>query len=530
METLSADVLVVGGGLAAYRAAVAAAETGAAVTMLFAGAGASPHVICFNAPLGLEDARDSADVYVEDMLRAGAGLNDRPLVNALAEDTPAVVTELEAVGVELARRGGRYAQRHLAGSTYPRSMYALAGLGASALRRLEARAEGLGVRAHAGWTVVRLLTGDGAVVGALAVRRRTGERLVVRAPAVVLAAGGLGRLYEDSTYPGDVAGDAYGLAYDAGALLIDMEFVQFEPTIVVHPAGCRGMEMPTAMLGDGAHLVNGRGERFMFRANPEHGEKRIEKARMSLLIQREIDEGRGLPDGTVRFDTTVVPAELLESYASHVKRLRSAGLEPTREAPRVRPAAHSHMGGVRIDANGFSGVPGLWACGEATGGVHGASRMAGNSGSDILVFGARAGRAAAGARGTVAGAREWTSIAPAAVADLDRAAARAAARAPEAIASEVGRVMGRAAHLYRCKEALTDGLASLDRLAHEVAEAGTRTLVPRMVLTAALARTESRGAHQRTDFPDQDDDAWRRHLGISRGPDGDMRLHAVPVA
>jgi succinate dehydrogenase/fumarate reductase flavoprotein subunit len=561
---LATDVLVLGGGLAAHRAAVAARETGADVAMLYTGTGASPHVICFNVPLGIEDGRDSAAVYADDMVRGGAALNDRPLVEALAADTPTVLAELEKIGVDFARRDGRHALRHLAGSTYPRSVYCAGGLGSTALRRLDARARELGVRVESGWKIIGLLLDRGAVAGGLAVRRRSGELLAVRARAVVLAMGGLGRLYEDSTYPPDVAADGYAFAYDAGAMLVDMEFVQFEPTIVVHPAGCKGMEMPTAMLGDGAHLKNAAGERFMFRANPEHGEKRIEKARMSLVIQREIDEGRGLPDGTVLFDTTVLPPELLEGYVSHVKRLRTAGLEPTREAPHVRPAAHSHMGGVRIDARGWSGIVGLWAAGEAAGGVHGASRLAGNSGSDALVFGARAGRAAAEAvlraRGVPerreppadataapridARPRDWAGIEAAAAAPLRSAIGRTGRRTPDDVKKAVRLVMGRDASLYRHHAALTRGLADLDELAREVdtglgardvdeavscLEARNMVLVARMVVSAALARTESRGAHQRTDFPSRDDPAWLRHLAIVRSADGGMRLETVPV-
>jgi succinate dehydrogenase/fumarate reductase flavoprotein subunit len=554
---LTTDVLVLGGGLAAHRAAVAAGGAGVDVAMLYGGAGASPHLICFNVPLGQEDARDCAEVYVEDMLRGGAGLNDRPLVEALAADTPSVLADLERIGVDFARRAGRYALRHLAGSTYPRSVYCAGGLGPTALTRLEARARAVGVRVEARWKVIALLVDDGAVAGALAVKRRTGELLVARARAVVLAMGGIGRLYEDSTYPADVAADACALAYDAGAPLIDMEFVQFEPTIVVHPAGCRGMEMPTALLGDGAQLRNAAGERFMFGVNPEHGEKRIEKARMSLAIQDEIDAGRGLPGGTVLFDTTVVPRELLESYVSHVKRLRSAGLEPTGEAPHVRPAAHSHMGGIRIDQHGWSGVPGLWAAGEAAGGVHGASRLAGNSGSDTLVMGARAGRAAAatirrakeaGARGgSGAGSRswDWAGIEAAAAAPLRATIGRAHGASPEEIKRAVRRVMGSAAGLYRRQETLAKGLGELDGLAREVddglraqdldeavgaLEARNMALAARMVVSAALARTESRGAHQRLDFPDRDDTTWLRHLAVVRDVAGGMRLENVAVA
>ena len=538
------DVLVLGGGLAGHRAAIAAREAGAAVDLVYLGSGASPGVICFNVPLGVEDSRDSEAAYAEDMLRGGYQLNDRALVEVLAAGTKAALVELEKIGVEFARREGRHAQRHLAGSRYPRSVYSPEGLGPSGLRRMDARCRELGVRVHQGWKVIALLREEDEVAGALAVQRRSGDLLSVHARAVVLAMGGIGRLYEDSTYPVDVGADAYALAFDAGARLVDMEFVQFEPTVTVWPDGCRGMEMPTAMLGDGAHLKNAGGERFMFRYNADHGEKRIEKARMSLCIQREIDEGRGLPDRTVLFDTTVVPPDRLESYTSHCKRLRKAGLEPTREGPHVRPAAHSHMGGVWIDRDGWSGIPGLWAGGEAAGGVHGASRLAGNSGSDILVFGARAGRGAAVGARAVALDRPWASMEGTALEGLAAALARDHGTAPEDIKQAVRRTMSRAAGLYRDHDGLADGLRELEGLQRQIdtglqgrgvdeavaaLEAGNMVLVGRMIVTAALARTESRGAHQRTDHPQQDDAQWLRHLVARRGRDGAVELGASPA-
>jgi succinate dehydrogenase/fumarate reductase flavoprotein subunit len=542
VAALATDVVVLGGGLAGYRAAIAARESGAEVLMVCAGSGASPHVLCFNAPIGDDD---SAAEYVRDMLDGGAGLNDRCLVDALATDAAAALAELEALGLEFVRRDGRYALRHLAGSSCPRSVYAAQGLGAGALKRLDVRGRALGVRLEVGWNVIALLTEGGEVAGALAISRRSGELMAVRAGAVVLAMGGIGRLYPDSTYPADVAGDAYALAYHAGATLVDMEFVQFEPTIVTHPLACKGLEMPTAMLGDGARLVNALGERFMFGVNPQHGEKRIEKARMALAIQREIDEGRGLPDGGVIFDTTALPGDALESYASHVKRLRNAGLEPTREAPHVHPAAHSHMGGVRIDADGWSGVPGLWVGGEAAGGVHGASRLAGNSGSDVLVFGARAGRAAAKSLAYAPRGRDWARIEERAASALQAAIGRARGATAEEIKSSVRGVMGMSAGLHRRGGRLTEALVALEALAGKVdrglsardvgeavaaLESRNMVLVARMVVSAARARTESRGAHQRADFPGQDDSLWLRHLAVRRGPDGGMALESLPIA
>ncbi|BBK40971.1 succinate dehydrogenase [Allostella vacuolata] len=528
-ERASADVLVIGGGLAGQQAAIAAATAGRRTILAHLARGASPHVIGANVPLGHVDPADGPAAYAEDMVAGGYGLNDRGLVEALASRSVAVFHDLARLGIPFAADDGRYRQRHLSGNRHPRSVFVPEGTGRVILDHLVRRAAAVGVGTLSGWQAVALLH-DGAGVSGALLYRKAGQRLMlVRAGAVVLAAGGIGRLYDDSTYPADVAAGSYALAYDAGASLIDMEFVQFEPTVTVHPAACRGMEMPTAMLGDGATLLNAQGERFMFRHNPEHGEKRIEKARMSLAIQDEIDAGRGFPDGTVLMDTTLVPPEKLESYVSHCRRLRQAGLDPAREMPRVRPAAHSQMGGIRIAPDGQSGVPGLFAAGEATGGVHGASRLAGNGGGETIVFGVIAGEAAAAA----VPVRHDPAEAEAAA--LRLLAPRPGPGDALAVKDRLRAAMSRDVGLYRTAEGLRRALDAIDRVDGMIAEglaaptlddavtaleARHMALAARLIASAALARTESRGAHQRRDHPARDDDRWLRHIAFRRGADG----------
>jgi len=530
------DVLVLGGGIAGHRAAATACQRGRAVTLAYMAKGASIFIIGCNAPFGHVDARDGPDVYFDDMVRGGYGLNDRRLVRLVADEATTAIEELMAIGVPFAAKDSRLLQRHLSGNTYPRSVYVPEGTGRVILDHLSRQCQELGVAALAGWKAIALLCDGGEVVGGLLARPREPRLLAVRARAVVLAMGGIGRIYEDSTYPADVASDAYALAFDAGARLIDMEFVQFEPVVTVWPEACRGMEMPTAMLGDGATLLNAAGERFMFRHNPEHGEKRIEKARLSLAIQREIDEGRGLPDGTVLFDTTQVPKTQLESYMAHVKRLRAAGLEPTRQGPHVRPAAHSEMGGVAIDETCWSGVPGLYACGESAGGLHGASRLAGNGGSDTVVTGAAAGRGAAASPVSLTG-RNWTRIVDEAIEKLRIVEHRPGAATPEEVKHEIRALMPRAAGIWRRGDELENAVRELDGLLQSAAaglaapdwpasikalEARNMALTARLVVQGALARCESRGAHQRLDWPDQDDARWRHHIAFHRGPAGEI--------
>ncbi|MBE0626457.1 MAG: FAD-binding protein [Burkholderiales bacterium] len=543
MRVVETDVLVLGGGLAGHRAAVAARKSGASVALAYHARGASPHIIGFNVPLGDADRRDCPDAYYEDMVRGGYALNERRLVRALADGAKAALAELVAIGVPFAQSGDKFAQRHLSGNTYARSVFHPNGIGRLALERLIGHCKEIGVQAYSGWRAVALLRDRAEVLGALLVKRNAPELLAIHAGATVLATGGIGAIYSDSTYPSDVAADSYAFALDAGATLIDMEFVQFEPTVVVHPEGCKGMEMPTAMFGDGARLLNAGGERFMFRYNPGHGEMQIEKARMSLCIQREIDAGRGLLDQSVLFDTTGIASDRLESYVSHCKRLRAAGLDPARSAPHVRPAAHSHMGGVLIDQHAFTGVPGLYAAGEAAGGVHGASRIAGNGASDVIVFGGIAGRSAAAQRVDIAG-RQWQRVHEQALEGLRRVEGRTGRLRPDKVRPALGEILLEGAGIYRNEGALGRAAARLDDLQQRMNEdmaveglgeavralqAANMVLVGNIIVAAARARRESRGAHQRTDFTACDDANWLRHTGVSMDTGAAIVLEAVPI-
>jgi len=533
VERAKVDVLVLGGGMAGHRAALAARREGATVGHAYRARGASSFMICANVPLGCVDPADSVEHYAADMIKGGYGLNDRRLVDVMAGNAVDSFNDLVELGVPFVRDARGFAQRLLAGNSYPRGVYTSTGnMGPVIMDCLSRKAAELGVVRWPGTHVSSLLKADGVVAGALLADYQKARFVAVEATAVVLAMGGIGRIYEASTYPVDVGADSYAVALEAGATLIDMEFVQFEPVVTVFPESCRGMEMPTAMLGDGAQLLNALGERFMYRYNPENGERLIEKAKMALCIQREIDEGRGMPDGTVLFNTTTMPAEALESYESHCKRLRSAGLEPTREMPRVRPAAHSEMGGVFIDDNGFTGVPGLFACGESAGGVHGASRMAGNSGAETLVMGRHVGIAAARSvkKGTA-----FVGAFGAVEAAIDRLRCEPGSERNGAeIRARLGQVMSEKAGLYRDEQGLLAGLSLIEELdenarhlacddlrdALEARNTRNMILIASVIVRAALHRTESRGAHRRTDLPDQDDQHWLRHIAFSLPAEG----------
>jgi succinate dehydrogenase/fumarate reductase flavoprotein subunit len=542
ISRLETDVLVLGGGLAGYRAAIAARERGASVTMAFFARGASPYIIGCNSPIGHADARDRPEIFFNDMVRGGYGLNDRRLVQIMSTEAIDAQRELSALGVPFPTEQNRITQRHLSGNTYPRSLFIPEGTGRVILEHLSAHAEKLGIRILTGLKVVDLLNDGGDVVGALLWDRRS-QFSAISSRAVVLAMGGIGRIYSDSTYPADIGSDAYGLALKHGACLIDMEFVQFEPVVTVWPEGCRGMEMPTAMLGDGAHLINANGERFMFRYNPEHGEKQIEKARMALCVQTEIDQGRGLPDDSVIFDTTVLQPERLESYKTHVRRLRGAGVDPLTTPPHVRPASHSQMGGVLIDEHGWAGVPGLYAGGESAGGVHGASRLAGNGCADTLVFGALAGRGAAAGMFAPA-ARDWQAVITTSMQTIEGRTGRKGHARVTDIKEAVRHIMLRSAGLWRHQDTLSAGQDSLRGLARtaaadtatdgideaiEACELDHMLSTAQIIVKAALLRTESRGAHQRRDFPQQNDADWLKHTGFHTDRSGGFLHQDVPI-
>lgn len=531
IEVIETGVLVLGGGVAGHRAALAAAHTGARVVHAYRARGASQYIFGFNVPLAHTDSSDNAQTYFDDIVRGGYGLNDRRLVRALVEGAPAALDDLVEIGVPFARQGERFDQLHLSGNTYPRSVYHPHGLGPLVIAKLGEQCAARGVNTLSGWKAIELLKQGGEVTGALLYKPNAPRLIAVHAGATVLATGGIGTIYADSTYPADVAADSYAMALAAGATLIDMEFVQFEPTVVVYPEACRGLVMPTAMFGEGAQLKNIHGERFMLRYNPAHGELRIEKARMAQCIQQEIAEGRGFADGTVQFDTTIVPPQRLENHAEKCRRLRSKGFEPTREAPRVRPAAHSHMGGVRIDADAWTGVPGLYSAGEAAGGVHGASRLAGNGASDVFVFGDVAGRAAASAASAhqTLRARDWQRIHAAAMAPLRMTDNTPGQPRADEVKQSIRETLLAAAGLYRDQAGLAAGLEKLAHLQRDMAaglsladardavralEAANMLAVAGVILKSALMREESRGAHQRTDYPNRDDTAWLRHVAV----------------
>ncbi|MDS1141847.1 FAD-binding protein [Pusillimonas sp. SM2304] len=532
IETVDTDVLVLGGGLAGFRAASAAKRSGARVLIAYQARGASQHIIGFNVPREDAESPDSIAAYARDTVEGGYGINDRRLVDVMAVRAAAALRELIDIGVPLQRDGGAIARRHLSGNTFARSVYHPNGIGRLALDRLIELSGEHGIQKLSGWKAISLLQHASSVVGALLCRRDGSQPVAVRAASTVLAMGGVGAIFGNSTYPPDITADSYAFALDSGATLVDMEFVQFEPTVIVEPGPCCGMEMPTAMFADGATLRNRLGQRFMLAHNPGHGEMQIEKAKIALAIQAEAMAGRAEEGGTVLFDTSGIPAARLESYMAHCKRLRLAGIDPMRGPIWVKPAAHSHMGGIRIDANCHTGVDGLYAAGEASGGVHGASRIAGNGGSDAIIFGGVAGAAAAASAGSQdLSGLPWTDILARAADKLASVPVRADGPRPDDIKNAVRKTMLDHVGIVRTERDLRCALDDL-RVLHDELRAGLCVARPadrvkaleamsfvmaaKAVACSSLERTESRGAHWREDYPARDDDKWMCHVSVRK--------------
>jgi succinate dehydrogenase/fumarate reductase flavoprotein subunit len=529
------DVLVIGAGAAGLAAALAATRAGAEVMVAAAGTpGESHSVKAVGGMNGVFDREADWREHVHDTLRVGDGLADRAAVERMCASASEVVAGLLSDGVEMRRELlGRTAhwQYTLPDITGLTIVEALAG----ALERSGAQLR-WGVRARA------LAVSGGGCRGAWLASGR--DELHVRASAVVLATGGYGALLSPSIAAAEADGSGLGLAYAAGAELMDMEFVQFHPTVA---AGSPVLVSERAR-GAGARLLNGLGERFMERYDPERCEL-APRALVSQAIDEELRAGRGCPEGGVLLDFAAVPAENWQ-HIEFVRRelARAVGVDVRERPVRVEPAVHYTMGGVAVGLDGRTNVPGLWAAGEAACvSVHGANRLGGNSLLDATVFGTRAGVAAAATAGDTAAAAPAGSGATAAAAPPGNPATEGAPaasgaappgdtprpeRAPDyRVGPELRALLGRCAGIRRDGDALAEGLATL-RASWE-RDRQPAAAIAAAIVASALAREESRGAHQRTDHPMRDDERWLAHSVVRRGADGfepELSLRAVDAA
>ena len=585
-QTIDHDVLVIGAGGAGLRAAIEAAASGVSVGVVCKSLLGKAHTVMAEggvaASLSNVDDRDSWRVHFADTMRGGQYLNNWRMAELHAKEAPARVRELEAWGALFDRtKDGRILQRNFGGHRYPRLAHVGDRTGLEMIRTLQDHGIHEGLDVHMECTVLTLLRDGDRIAGCFAYDRERGRFRLFRAKAVVLATGGIGRAYSITSNSWEYTGDGHALAYLAGAALQDMEFVQFHPTGMIWPPSVRGILVTEGVRGEGGVLRNRDGKRFMFENVPDlykaqtadseeegwrytQGDKDarrppelLTRDHVARMIVREVKEGRGSPHGGVYLDISWIK-DRLPNAAEHIRKklpsmyhqfMQLAGIDITKEAMEIGPTTHYVMGGIRVDGDTqMSTVPGLFACGECAAGLHGANRLGGNSLSDLLVFGKRAGEYAAKF------AREHS--APAAdMAQVDDAARRALApfdrgssgEGPYQVQDALQTTMQDLVGIVRTRQEMERALGELEELkrrAERVGVPGNREynpgwhtaldlqhllIVSEAIARSALERRESRGGHFRDDFPEKDAAFGSINHVIRRSAGGEMTLERAPI-
>ncbi|MEP7347358.1 MAG: fumarate reductase/succinate dehydrogenase flavoprotein subunit [Gemmatimonadaceae bacterium] len=582
------DVLVIGAGGAGLRAAIAAAAEGVRVGLVTKSLLGKAHTVMAEggvaAALGHVDDRDGWRVHFADTMRGGQYVNNSRMAELHAKEAPDRVRELEAWGALFDRTpDGRILQRNFGGHKYPRLAHVGDRTGLEMIRTLQDHGIHQGIDVHMEHTIVTLLKDGDRISGALAYDRERGRFKLFQAPAVVLATGGVGRAFRITSNSWEYTGDGHGLAYRAGADLQDMEFVQFHPTGMVWPPSVRGILVTEGVRGEGGVLRNSKGERFMFSDIPENyraqtadnedegwrytqGDKSarrppelLTRDHVARCIQREVREGRGSPHGGVFLDIAWIKERLPKAQEHIKKKLPSmyhqfkqlADIDITVTPMEVGPTTHYIMGGIRVDGDTqMSNVPGLFAAGECAAGLHGANRLGGNSLSDLLVFGKRAGEYAARFAKSNGSAKindaDVDEAARSSLAPFDHSGGRA--ESPYQIQHELQDTMQELVGIVRQEEEMQRALtkvAALSERAQRVSVLGNREYNPgwhtaldlenlltisEAIARSAIERKESRGGHFRDDYPNKDAAFGKFNLITRRGADGSMQIERVPIA
>jgi len=508
-DVVDCHVLVIGSGGAGVRAAIEAAGSGEVVlvTKTIAGKGGCTTMAEGGYNAVLREA-DSCEIHYEDTLKGGAYLNDPELVKALVKESPLRMADLIRWGAVFDfTKNNEVAQRPFGGQRFPRTCYAGDRTGHEMMMTLMERLDAAGVTKLEEVTVIDLLKDGDRVTGAIALDEN-GEMVVITADSTILATGGGSRVYDVSTNSSSGTGDGFAMGYRAGAELVDMEMVQFHPTGAVYPYDARGRLITEAVRGEGGVLKNNLGERFMKKYDPDRMELSTRDV-VARAIATEIAQGRGTKRGGVYLDVTHLPAEQIETRLPvMLEQFLTYGVDIRKEPMEVAPTAHHIMGGLRITHECQTTVPGLFACGEAAGGVQGANRLGGNALADTQVFGKRAGEFAARAEKRV------KKVDPA---QTDRQKARldrflTGTANPAEVRKELQLAMWKGAGIFRDEAGIKEALATANRLMQEPLRAASPRnladccIVENMLLSAslicrsALLRPESRGAHMRTDL------------------------------
>lgn len=587
-ETSEHDVLVIGAGGAGLRAAIEASTAGVRVGLVCKSLLGKAHTVMAEggiaAALANVDERDNWKVHFADTMRGGQYVNQWRMAELHAKEAPDRVRELEAWGAVFDRtKDGRILQRHFGGHKYPRLAHVGDRTGLEMIRTLQDHGVHRGIDVYMEHTILSLLKDGDRVVGAFGYERERGRFKIFRAKAVVLATGGIGRAYKITSNSWEYTGDGHSLAYDAGAELIDMEFVQFHPTGMVWPPSVMGILVTEGVRGEGGILTNKEGRRFMFEAIPENyrsqtadseeegwrycqGSKDarrppelLTRDHVSRCIVREIKEGRGSPHGGVYLDISWIKQKL-PNAAEHIKRKlpsmhhqfkQLADIDITEQPMEVGPTTHYIMGGVRVDPDTqMSRIAGLFAAGECAAGINGANRLGGNSLSDLLVFGKRAGEFAA----KFANENSLGNIDSAQTQQIERAARealapfdRSSSENPYQVQKDLQDAMQDLVGIVRIESEMREALAKIDgfkKRAESAAVTGNREYNPgwhtaldlknlltvsEAITRAALERKESRGAQFRDDYPDKNDQFSKVNTIVSKAADGSMQVRLEPL-
>jgi succinate dehydrogenase / fumarate reductase flavoprotein subunit len=583
-ETHEHDVLVIGAGGAGLRAAIEASAKGARVGLVCKSLLGKAHTVMAEggiaAALAHVDPQDTWETHFRDTMKGGSFLNHWRMAQLHAQEAPARVRELEEWGALFDRTpDGRILQRAFGGHTWKRLAHVGDRTGLEMIRALQDRGVHAGMDVFMEVTVTRLFTEGGRIQGAFAYRRENGRFVVFRAPAVVIATGGVGKCYKVTSNSWEYTGDGQALAYEAGAELIDMEFLQFHPTGMVWPPGVMGLLVTEGVRGEGGILRNKDGERFMWRYLPENRRheyaetdaearewleatvaQRQTPARrppelstrdnVARAIYTEVKEGRGSPHGGAFLDISYLPAERvirkLPSMYHQFKEL--ADVDITKEPMEVGPTTHYMMGGLRVEPDtGAATVTGLYACGEAAAGLHGANRLGGNSLSDLLVFGCRAGGAAADyAKSAGAVPAIDPSALDAEARDLVAPFERTSGPHAYEIHHRLQEIMGARVGIFRTEADLAKAVEELQALQadargmraegsrmfnpgwHLVRDVRNLLIVSEAITRAALLRRESRGAHSRLDHPGVDAALGKVNFRVKQTASG-MSVEPTPL-
>ncbi|PYT51167.1 MAG: fumarate reductase/succinate dehydrogenase flavoprotein subunit [Acidobacteria bacterium] len=552
-ETREHDVLIIGAGGAGLRASLEALAQGASVGVVCKSLLGKAHTVMAEggiaAAMANVDTADNWKTHFRDTMRGGKLLNNWRMAQLHAQESPDRVRELEQWGALFDRtETGDILQRAFGGHTFKRLCHVGDRTGLEMIRTLQDRGVQQGIDVYMECTVTRLLTDGGRVAGAFAYWRESGRLIVFKAKSIVIATGGIGKAWRVTSNSWEYTGDGMALAYEAGAELMDMEFVQFHPTGMVWPPGVQGILVTEAVRGEGGILRNKLGERFMEKYDP----KRMELSTRDVVarsIYTEVKEGRGTEHGGAYLDISQKPAEYvkkkLPSMYHQFKEL--ADVDITKGPMEVGPTCHYVMGGIRVGAEtAESTVPGLFAAGEAAAGLHGANRLGGNSLSDLLVFGRRAGLAAAQHAKQVSAPSIDTAQIEQSERELLAPFSNTGVESPYAVHRDLQEVMQNLVGIFRAEEDLKKALVELGKLKARAAKAGVEgsrlfnpgwhlsydlksmLTISEAVTHSALARKESRGAHSRIDFPNLDS-LWEKKQNIIVRENGAMQRRENPV-